>query len=347
MSLKNQPDHISSEKNTLKILELFGGIGAPRKALENLGFDIKSIDYVEILPYAVMAYNAIFDNGYKPQDIRLWNMDVDVLIHGSPCQDFSKNGLNNINTGRSILYEKTLSIIGEELVRKPRIVIWENVPNLLSKGKKVCHQVHHQHYLDTMEAYGYDNYYKILNAADYGLPQSRERVYTISILKEALLEKEFSFPQAIPLKYDIRYFLEKDVDFEKYQLSQAEQSLFFRNSNGKMCVREATKLGYKEIDEFDVINVEFPSSKTRRGRVGKRVAKTLTTHPRQAIYYNGKFRLLTAKEHIRLMGFKDKDYNHMIKHGITEQQISFLAGNSICVLVLEAIFKELEQMALI
>lgn len=50
---------------------------------------------------------------------------------------------------------------------------------------------------------------------------------------------------------------------------------------------------------------------------------------------------------VRLMGFKDKDYNHMIKHGITEQQISFLAGNSICVLVLEAIFKELEQMALI
>ena len=111
----------------LKILELFGGIGAPRKALENLGFDIKSIDYVEILPHAVMAYNAIFDNGYKPQDIRLWNMDVDILIHGSPCTDFSKNGLNNINTGRSILYEKTLSIIGEELLRKPRIVIWENV----------------------------------------------------------------------------------------------------------------------------------------------------------------------------------------------------------------------------
>ena len=98
----------NTNTNQLKILELFGGIGAPRKALENLGFDIKSIDYVEILPYAVMAYNAIFDNGYKPQDICLWNMDVDILIHGSPCQDFSKNGLNNINTGRSILYEKTL-----------------------------------------------------------------------------------------------------------------------------------------------------------------------------------------------------------------------------------------------
>ena len=95
----------------IKILELFGGIGAPRKALENIGFDIKSIDYVEILPYAVMAYNSIFDNNYKPQDVKLWNLDVDILIHGSPCQDFSKNGLNNINTGRSILYERTLEII--------------------------------------------------------------------------------------------------------------------------------------------------------------------------------------------------------------------------------------------
>ncbi len=334
-------------KQQIKILELFGGIGAPRKALENLGFEIKSIDYVEILPYAVMAYNAIFDNGYKPQDIRLWNMDVDVLIHGSPCQDFSKNGLNNINTGRSILYEKTLSIIGEELLKKPRIVIWENVPNLLSKGKKVCHNTHHQHYLETMENYGYVNYFKILDASKYGLPQARERVYTISILKEALGDKNFSFPEEKPLKYGIRYFLEKDIDFSKYPLTDAERSIFFTDDKGHLCVKEATKVGYKILQEYDVINVEFPNSKTRRGRVGRGVAKTLTTHPRQAIYYNGKLRMLTSKEHMRLMGFKDRDYDHMIKHGITEQQISFLAGNSICVMVLMAIFSEIEKLNLL
>lgn len=334
-------------KKQLKILELFGGIGAPRKALEILGFDIKSIDYVEILPYAVMAYNAIFDNGYKPQDIRLWNMDVDILIHGSPCQDFSKNGLNNINTGRSILYEKTLDIIGKELPRKPRIVIWENVPNLLSQGKKVCHKTHHQHYLDTMESYGYVNYFKILDASKYGLPQSRERVYTISILKESLGEKEFAFPEEQPLKYDIRYFVDRSVDFDKYPLSPAERAIFFTDEEGNLCVREATKLGYKVVEEFNVVNVEFPNSKTRRGRVGRGVAKTLTTHPRQVIYYDGKLRMLTAKEHMRLMGFKDRDYNHMIKNGITEQQVSFLAGNSICVLVLVAIFKELDKLTLL
>lgn len=130
----------------LKILELFGGIGAPRKALENMGYDIKSIDYVEILPYAVQAYNSIFDINYKPQDVVGWNIDPDILIHGSPCVDFSKNGKNNINTGRSILFEETLNIIDHKLPSRPKIVLWENVPNLLAEGKKVNHRVHHNHY---------------------------------------------------------------------------------------------------------------------------------------------------------------------------------------------------------
>jgi DNA (cytosine-5)-methyltransferase 1 len=287
-----------------------------------------------------MAYNSIFDTGYNPQDIRLWNMDVDILIHGSPCQDFSKNGLNNVNTGRSILYEKTLSIIGEELLRKPKVVLWENVPNLLSCGKKVNHQAHHQHYLDTMESYGYKNYFQILNAADYGIPQARERLYTISILADSEFDG-FVFPEKKELKKDIRYYLDKNADWEALKLSDAELSIFFRREDNQLCVREATKLGYKEVNEYDVINVEFPNSKTRRGRVGHGVCKTLTTAPRQAIYYDGKLRMFSAKEHLRLMGFTDKDYNHMRKNGITDTQISSLAGNSICIPVLMAIFNQL------
>lgn len=322
----------------IKILELFGGIGAPRKALENIGFDIKSIDYVEILPYAVKAYNSIFDNNYKPQDVKLWNLDVDILIHGSPCQDFSKNGLNNINTGRSILYERTLEIIGEELKRKPKVVLWENVPNLASKR-----HIHHlMHYLETMESYGYKNFYKILKASDYGIPQARDRLYVVSIIDDV----EFIFPKPIPLEKDIRYYLDYDVNFDDYKLTDNELSIFFREDN-KLYVREATKLGYKEVEEFDIVNVEFPNSKTRRGRVGKRVAKTITTCPRQAIYYNDQLRFLTAKEHLRLMGYKDKDYRHMRKHGITDKQISSLAGNSICVPVLEEIFKSLRDLGII
>lgn len=332
----------------LKILELFGGIGAPRKALENLGFDIKSIDYVEILPFAVMAYDSIFNIHHKPQDVAKWNLDPDILIHGSPCVDFSKNGKNNINTGRSILYEETLAIIDHKLPKRPKIVLWENVPNLLSEGKKVNHRVHHYHYLESMENMGYKNYYAVLNAADYGIPQARERLYTVSILKSELREgNEFKFPSPKELKKDIRFYLDKTTSFDDYSLSSAEQKVFFYREDGQLCAREATKLGYKEVNDYDVVNVEFPNSKTRRGRVGHGICKTLTTSPRQAIVYDGKARMLTAKEHLRLMGFTDKDYGNMVSHGLTEQQISFLAGNSICIPVLESIFEVLKEMSLL
>lgn len=316
----------------IQILELFGGIGAPRKALENIGVDLKSVDYVEILPFAVQAYNNMFNNNYKTQDIKTWNMDVDILIHGSPCQDFSKNGLNNINTGRSILYERTLEIIEKELLRKPKYVLWENVPNLISKR----HFHHFKHYLDKMESLGYTNSYKILNARDYGLPQNRDRVYVISIYGS----NEFTFPSSINTTSDIKDYIDFSVNFNDYKLTDNELSIFFKD-NGSLYVKEATKLGYKLVEEYDTVNVERPNSKTRRGRVGKRVAQTITTQPRQAIFYNDKLRLLTAKEHLRIMGYSDVDYENISKAGITDKQISALAGNSIAVKVLEVIFKKL------
>ena len=121
-------------KNKIKLLELFGGIGAPRKALENIGYEVKSIDYVEILPQAVKAYNELFDNSYKPQSVLDWNLNVDMLVHGSPCQDFSTAGLNDLSSGRSILYERTLEIVEKLLNPRPKYIIWENVVGLLHKN---------------------------------------------------------------------------------------------------------------------------------------------------------------------------------------------------------------------
>lgn len=321
----------------LKLLELFGGIGAPRKALEKAKFDIKSIDYVEILPFAVMAYNKIFSNDYAPQDITKWNLNVDLLVHGSPCQDFSKNGLNNINTGRSILYERTLEIIEHELLKKPPVVIWENVPNLLSKR----HREHFVHYIETMERLGYTNSYQIVNASHFGVPQGRERVITVSTLNGV----PFMFPQGNK-KADLKDFLDLGVDFQKYQLSENEMSLFFK-TNGKLYVKEATKIGYKLVEEFDAVNVERPNSETRRGRVGKRMCHTLTTNPKQVVYYNNKLRYLTAKEHVRLTGYDDEDYEKLRVAGLKDKQISFLMGNSIVVDMLEGIFIALKEQGFI
>ncbi|MGN8845628.1 DNA cytosine methyltransferase [Niallia sp. HCP3S3_B10] len=80
----------------IKILELFGGIGAPRKALLNLGVDHKAIDYVEIKENRVRAYNALYDHDHKPHSVVGWNLKPDILIHGSPCQDFSRSGYRKL-----------------------------------------------------------------------------------------------------------------------------------------------------------------------------------------------------------------------------------------------------------
>jgi DNA (cytosine-5)-methyltransferase 1 len=143
-------------------------------------------------------------------------------------------------------------------------------------------------------------------------------------------------------KWKLRNFIDTSVPFDapEVQLSDKEKELFTFADDGTLCVREGTKKGYHEVLPWQIVNVAFPGSKNRRGRVGDN-AKTITTGPRQAIFYDGKLRMLTSKEYLRLMGFKDADYNKMVAAGLTNAQMCTLAGNSICVPVLEQIFKEL------
>ncbi|MBQ7798706.1 MAG: DNA (cytosine-5-)-methyltransferase [Clostridia bacterium] len=200
--------------NKLKVLELFGGIGACSKALERLGIDYEIADYVEIDKYAVKSFNAIHNTNFEPQDITQWDKDieVDLIMHGSPCQDFSlagkqAGGNKDSGTRSSLMYE-TIRIV-EKL--KPKYVIWENVKNLLSKK----HRHNFDAYLETMEQLGYTNYYQVLNAKDYGIPQNRERVFTISILGS----KNYEFPAKEELKTTMHDLLEENVE-EKYYLSE-------------------------------------------------------------------------------------------------------------------------------
>ena len=80
--------------NKLRVLELFGGIGACSKALSNLNIEHTIVDYVEIDKYAVKSFNAIHGTNFEPQDIRTYDKDIecDLIMHGSPCQDFSLAG---------------------------------------------------------------------------------------------------------------------------------------------------------------------------------------------------------------------------------------------------------------
>ena len=199
----------------IKILELFGGIGACSKALERLGIDYEIADYVEIDKYAVASFNAMHDTNFKPQDIKEWDKDieVDLIMHGSPCQDFSlagkqAGGDKDSGTRSSLMYE-TLRIVNK---LKPKYVIWENVKNLISKK----HIHNFNAYIEEMNREGYNSYYQVLNAKDYGIPQNRERVFTISIRKD--LQQDFIFPPKQELKLKLKDMLEDNVD-EKYYLS--------------------------------------------------------------------------------------------------------------------------------
>ena len=208
----------------LKLLELFGGIGACSKALKNIGIDYEIVDYVEIDKYAVASYNAIHGTNFEPQDICLWDKDieVDLIMHGSPCQSFSLAGKGeggDIGSGtRSSLMWETVRIVDK---LKPKYVIWENVKNLLSKK----HRHNFDAYLKKMEELGYTNYYQVLNAKDYGIPQNRERVFTISIRKD--INKIYTFPQKQELKLKLKDLLEDKVDENNYISEKTLNSIVY------------------------------------------------------------------------------------------------------------------------
>lgn len=157
---------------------------------------------IEVLDKKETVYNLEVenDNSYTANNF---------IVHN--CQDFSlagkqAGGDKDSGTRSSLMYE-TIRIV-EKL--KPKYVVWENVKNLLSKK----HRHNFDAYLETMENLGYTNYYQVLNAKDYGIPQNRERVFTISILDDG----SFIFPPKQELKLKLKDILEDNVD-EKYYLS--------------------------------------------------------------------------------------------------------------------------------
>lgn len=199
----------------MRILELFAGIGACSKALKRIGIDIEIVDAVEIDRYAIKSFNAIHGTDFEVQDIKEWNKDlkdIDLITHGSPCQDFSiagKQAGGDLGSGtRSSLMYETIRIVGKII---PKYVLWENVKNILSKK----HKHNFDAYIETMDILGYNSYYQVLNAKDYGIPQNRERVYTVSIRKD--IDKGYKLPEPMELKLRLKDVLEDEVE-EKYYL---------------------------------------------------------------------------------------------------------------------------------
>lgn len=352
--LKNQTTIFDFISTKLKVLELFGGIGACTAVLKRLGIDFEVADYVEIDKYAVASYNAINKTNFEPQDITKWDKDieVDLIMSGSPCQDFSlaglgKGGDKGSGTRSSLMYENIRII--EKL--KPKYVIWENVKNLLSKK----HIHNFNAYLEAMEELGYYSYYQVLNAKDYGIPQNRERVFTVSIRKD--INKLFTFPPKQEFKLKLKDLLEDEVD-EKYYLSgeQIARIVDIEGLVSTVIENHGTVTAILEGDTNRTICLNSKSGRngidglqpSRKDRIysSDGIACTIATND----FYNPnylvslilpyKIRKLTPKECWRLMGFNDEDFEKAAKVN-SNAQLYKQAGNSIVVNVLMAIFNNL------
>lgn len=310
----------------IQILELFGGIGSPRCALRNLGVPVKAIDYVEIDEKAVRSYNAMFSKEleYKTQSVVGWNLKPDILIHGSPCQDCSvagkQMGANEGSGTRSSLMWETLNIIKQMGVWKPRVVIWENVRNVLSKTMR--HNFNK--YLDEMQSLGYTSNFEILNAMDFGLPQNRNRVFVVSMLCGEIFN--FKTLERKPMA-DIKNYLQQN--------SEVDDRYTIKSQSMKSRIMKTDSKTFTGI--LKIIDKYAECITTKQDRCPNSGIVPLG---------NGEYRLLTELECWRLQGYKDDDYYKALvaNPGIEDKKNSALykqAGNSIPVPIFEAIFKQL------
>ena len=210
-------------KMIMKILSLFSGIGAFEKALDYLNINYELVNYCEIDKYASKAYSLIHNvsenmnlGDITKVDTSKLPKDIDLITYGFPCQDISLAGKqqgmfnNDGSKTRSGLFFEALRIIEDT---KPKIAIAENVKNLVSKKFNAQFQA----VLQSLEEAGYNNYWKVLNAKDFGIPQNRERVFIVSIRKD-IDPGSFEFPKPFELKLRLKDMLEDEVD-EKYFLS--------------------------------------------------------------------------------------------------------------------------------
>lgn len=208
-----------TEQNPLRLIELFAGIGSQTQALTNIGVPHTVVGISEIDKYAIQSYKAMHGEVTNFGDIREIKSlpDADLWTYSFPCQDISVAGKGagiKEGTRSGLLFEvERLLITASENGNLPKYLLLENVKNLVSKKFKADFD----RWLYFLSSLGYTNYWQILNAKDYGIPQNRERVFCVSIWGE---HKPFKFPEKRELKLRLRDMIDAVVD-EKYYLKES------------------------------------------------------------------------------------------------------------------------------
>lgn len=219
--IERKEEPLSQESSKLKVFEAFAGIGAQHQALKNIGANFEIVGISEIDKFAIASYNAIhgevpnYGDISKLDEKEISNIQMDIFTYSFPCQDISlaghQKGLDKgSNTRSSLLWEC------EKVIKtsRPRVLLMENVKNLVGKKNKP----NFEKWLNLLESYGYTNYWEVLNAKDYGVPQNRERVFVVSILGD---HKPYTFPKMKKLSKKLKEIANCNNE-EKYYLNQKQ-----------------------------------------------------------------------------------------------------------------------------
>lgn len=314
----------------LKYLSLFSGIGSPEMALRDLGIDYDLVGFSEIDTRAIKAYCAIHNMTEEANlgDITKINVselpeDIDLITHGSPCQDISiagfKAGADEGSGTRSSLMWNTVDICRHV---RPKYIVWENVASILHES----HVHNFKKYLNELSALGYVNYYQILNAKYFGVAQSRERMFVVSIRND--ITQKFEFPKRYSYEVKLRDVLDKDVDsrfFLKKILNPRKTKNYIQYDNsGKGHNSQSSRLYYMDGQMCTLPKCNSGSITQvlvdEKNMVGRRI---------------------TPCEAWRLMGFSNEDFIKASQSGQTVYSLYGLAGNSIVLTVMKEIFKNL------
>ena len=270
----------------IKYLDMFAGIGGFRSGLEKIG-GFKCIGYCEIDKYAKLSYEAMYDTKGELyfNDAREINPkelpDIDLITGGFPCQSFSI-------AGRRKGFEDTRGTLFFEIARiasakKPKYLFLENVPGLLSHDRGRTFKT----ILSSLDELGYDVTWQVLNSKDFGVPQSRKRLYIMGFFRATCAGQILSFKETNS-KTPIQIYPGKEGDriysSEGESITLTSNGGSFGGRTGLYSIEEfgipikvKIKSGYQIAYPGDSIDIGYSGTNTRRGRVGHNVAHTLTT----------------------------------------------------------------------
>lgn len=327
----------------MKVIELFAGIGSQTQALKNIGVEHEIVAISEIDKYAVMSYEAIHGWVNNLGDItKIKELPkADLWTYSFPCQDISKAGKmrgfqKGSGTRSGLLWEvERLLQTAERMNTLPEYLLLENVKDLASEK----HIQNFNLWLKRLSEFGYENYWKVLNAADYGLPQNRERVFCVSILNG----RGYQFPQKKKINCCASDCYEPADNSRLIKPDSKSNDLILEIAKDEAKIKQATKKGYAILKNFGVCALAHPSSESRRGRIikGGKICPTITVvDPMLYKFIDGKFYKLSALEFWRLTGFTDEAYYKAAAVN-GEAQLAKQAGNSIAVNCLEEIFRKM------